>query len=161
MRYILLFCFALAGCVSPDGGRDVCGIRNSRYISNVDNIGVGAQPSMDDFTALRAYGISNIVCYNHKSEKSSAGITVHCFYISTWRQIVGGHKLQSLFVDSIDQITPGTFIHCSHGANRSGSMYIIMMQHYGYPKDQAIALANRYGWNTSFIGLKKFVNDFK
>lgn len=157
----LSICVALTGCASPDGGRGVCGIRNSRYISQADNIGVGAQPSMDDFTALLAYGITNVVCYNHKSEKVPEGMTVHCFYISTWRQIAGGPKLQALFVDSIDCITPGTFIHCTHGANRSGSMYIIMMEHYGYPRGQAIALADKYGWNTSFRGLKKFVYDFK
>lgn len=160
MRYILLLCFALAGCASPDGGRDVAGLRNSRWVDKSKSIGVSAQPKLYEFLNL-PYSISNIICFNHRSEKlpSRMVATVHCHYISTWRQIFGGPKLKAIFEQAMSEVTPGTLIHCTHGANRSGDMYIRLLMAQGTSKADAIVMANKYGWKTSFHGLVKDIKD--
>ncbi len=158
MKYILLLLLCVTGCASPNGGRDVQGIRNSRWVVK-DSIGVSAQPSMDEFSACFVYGISNVICFNHRSEKLPSGMVSHCHYISTWRQIVGGPKLKAIFEQAMSEVKPGTLIHCTHGANRSGDFYIRLLIAHGMSKDDAIALADKYGWQSSFHGLIKDIKD--
>lgn len=154
---LLLALTLLAGCASPDGGRDVWGIRNSRWVSRRDAIAVSAQPSFADFAGLQSRGVSNVICFNHRSEVVPAGMTVHCHYISTLRQIFGGRAMADQYASALAEVTPGTIAHCTHGANRSGAFYIALIMRDGVPKAEAIALANRYDYGTSFWGTKAWV----
>lgn len=157
---LLLALTLLAGCASPDGGRDVWGIRNSRWVSRRDAIAVSAQPSFEDFAGLQSRGVSNVICFNHRSEVVP-GMTVHCYYISTLRQIFGGQAMADQYAAALAEVTPGTIVHCTHGANRSGAFYIALLMRDGMPKDEAIALANRYGYASSFPGTKRWVRNLK
>ena len=153
---ILALCL-LTGCASPDGGRDVAGIRNSRWVDKAAMVAVSSEPNWQQLLTLQSVGFTNVICFDHRKFVVPLEMKVHCFYISTWRQIVGGKKLDKAFEDALAVMGPNTLVFCRHGANRSGTFYIVLLMRQGFTKEQAIAMADVYDWDSSFCGLKSYV----
>lgn len=151
--------FCLTGCASPDGGRDVCGIRNSRYVPGLVNVAVNSKPSEADLLCLKAAGLTNLVCFIRPHYKHiPEGMTLHQHPISFLMQVFGGKRMDRAYAAALAEVTPGTDLFCRHGANRSGAAYVALLMRSGLSKADAIALANRYGYGSSFWGTKDWVN---
>jgi protein-tyrosine phosphatase len=74
--------------------------------------------------------------------------------ISTWAQVFGpvGAKLRT----GEAAITNGCFVHCTHGANRTGTVLMLYRHDHGWTKESAESEANALGWGTSFPALKSY-----
>lgn len=149
----LLLCL-LSGCIPLPAQN---GIPNFAWVDQSRGICRGGQPNPAQFAWLVAQGVTNDVKLN-TGKDVAPGMTVKAFPISTWRQIFGGKALAAKLDAAEKAIGPGTLIHCTAGKNRTGSAIIAFrVKGCAWGKPEAIAEANRYGWQSSFPGLKAYV----
>lgn len=152
----------LAGCVSPDGGRAVCNIQNSRFVPGMINVAVNSKPSEADLICLKAAGFTDLICFIRPHYKHiPEGMTLHQHPISFLMQVFGGKRMDRIYAAALAEVGPNTDIFCQHGANRSGAFYYKLLRLQGFTHEEAIVLANRYGYGTSFWGTKRWVRNLK
>lgn len=145
----------------------LAGCATRAAINGIPNFGTvepgiyrGGQPEAWAWGYLRALGVSNVVKLNLESEGSdtgakACGMRVAYVPISTSQQLLGPMQYQVWIAST--NICPGTFIHCTHGRNRTGTVIgAWRVWHCGWTKAQARAEMGRYGWGDSLPGLKWF-----
>ena len=87
-----------------------------------------------------------------------SGLIVQPFPITTSQQIWGPVAPQ--LYAALEAITPGTFIHCELGENRTGTLVILYrMKALGWAKELAVAEADRFDWRWSLPALHLFVEE--
>lgn len=147
----LLFC----GCATAPPAARV-----PRLAQVADGIWCGGQPK--DAGAWRylreTLGLTNCVKLNCDWEASDerSGMAVRHFPITPWQQWFGpvGPQVEGAAL----HLKPGTFLHCTHGANRTRTVVIVYrVRQCGWSVDKAIDEAKYYGWGNSGPALKKFV----
>lgn len=161
MRYIIALILCLVfGCASDPVTH---GVPNLAEVE--PGIWRGGQPSLSGWTYLKGVGVSNVVKLNVESEGSDAsakalGFRVAYIPITTQQQMIGPVRPQLEL--ALKEIHPGTFVHCTHGVNRTGTLIILYrIKVDGWIKPGAIAEADSFGWDSSFHALKDFVEDLK
>lgn len=139
------------------------GVPNLRQVG--PGVWRGGQPTYAGFEYLKSIGVSNVVKLNTESEGSDIPALVlkmnlYAFPITTGQQIVG--PVSNQIMRAVSRIGPGSFVHCEHGVNRTGTAIMVYrVMHDGWTKVDAQKEGDDYGWQTSFHALKEFWEDWK
>ena len=120
----------------------------------------GAQPvASEDWQFLKDLGVEQVIKLNEDSEGSDdgaldLGMILYKCPISALSQAVPGIVTPDWFQDAVGFISPGTFIHCEHGQDRTGlvvALYRFWEQKW--PKSLAEAEMIRHGFHKLLFGL--------
>jgi hypothetical protein len=134
------------------------GIPNFRWVCMEDSICAGGEPGPEGFAWLLEHGITNVVKLNSGHE-IPAGMNVTQLEVTAWEQMFGGKEMAAkLDAAALLALMPATFVHCTHGANRTGAVILrrrIAMD--GWSLEAAFIEADDHGWESSWPGLKAYV----
>lgn len=148
-----------------------CATTSQNYDHGVPNLaqveeGVwrGGQPTAEGWAYLRSLGVTNTIKLNPVSEGSddlalSNGIQVLYFPITTIQQTLDEPKEETVY-DAALSITNGTFVHCTHGEDRTGlvvGVYQVRVRHW--TKEAAYKEMMDHGFHPSLLGLYRFWRD--
>lgn len=128
----------------------LCGCASQQTIHGIPNFADvepglyrGGQPTAAGWEYLESIGVSNVIKLNQDSEASDSmalrlGMTVRKAPISMWQQTMGEPPASQLrrVIEWMD--APGTFVHCSHGQDRTGLVVAMYRVHFdGWSRRQA------------------------
>jgi hypothetical protein len=151
-----LLLIVLTGCVHTQPTQN--GIVNYGVVDEARGIYRGGDPSPAGWEYLRLHGVTNVVKLNTGGRDSSQPTNEWqiCYCpISTWQQFAGGKTLDRALLAAEGKIQDGTYIHCTHGKNRTGTLIgIWRLKSCHYTKEQSMEEMRKYGWADSFPGLK-------
>jgi hypothetical protein len=140
-------------------------IPNFFQLDDAPDIYRGGQPTRpDDWACLQSIGIHQIIKLNegnHSEPRMLQSPTWSLFLspISTGEQIFTEPDLESLR-DVVGFIEPFTFIHCTHGQDRTGlvvGLYRVLRQ--GWLKSKAYDEMLAHGFHPELLGLVKAWED--
>lgn len=123
----------------------------------------GGQPmGKEDFDSLRSLGITRIIKLNFENDtdESLHGFEVIRCEISLAQQLIQRPR-RGEFSKAVTSITPGTFVHCEHGQDRTGLVigaYRVWYQNW--TKDDAFAEMLANGFHPMLLGLTAFFDEF-
>ncbi len=154
MKWILLIPL-LVGCTA---GNVTHGIPNFAVVK--PGIYRGGQPNANGWSYLKSLGVANVVKLNPEYEGSdelaqALGMTIYVCPI-TIEQQMGLHQLWAATVDAdvCYMLHPNTFVHCSHGQDRTGlivACYRLMVD--GWSKADAEKEMLAHGFHKELRGL--------
>ncbi len=129
-----------------------------------DDLYRGAQPTAEGIAALSASGVKTIVNfrYAHSDRDEIGDLDVQYEHIPLFVSIVNDDDaLRFLYIVTNPERVP-VFIHCQHGADRTGVMsavYRIVVQ--GWSKEAAIQEMTEggYGYHSIFQNLIRFLEE--
>lgn len=121
----------------------------------------GGQPSAGGWCWLKNSGITKIVKLNLEGDASdssgvSLGMTQTYCPIDLADQIIFKPDYSTVMA-AVNAIQPGTFVHCTHGQDRTGLVigcYRVLKQ--GWTKDAAWAEMLQHGFHPELLGLTLF-----
>ncbi len=111
------------GCATPGPNADGNTIPHFAWVE--PGIARGGQPVTDaDWAWLVSHGLTNDLKLNTGEEGRDggalkAGMTMHYHPIDTMQQLTDGPNDKD-FRQAVSEVTPGTFVHCEHGRERTG-----------------------------------------
>lgn len=151
----------LIGCAS---GPTFHGIPNFAVVvaptNGIPGIYRGGEPDVEGNAYLASLGVTRQIKLN--SEADTFGTTnsfeVVRVEINTWEQIFG-FGLDTKIKKAAEVMTPGSFVHCEFGRNRTGTVVGYFRVKEGWTKERALIEMNTYGWGDSLPGLKWFWYD--
>lgn len=135
------------------------GVPNLRVVDKDLGILGGGQPTAEGWRWLRAEGITNVVKLNQETAIDSDGLAqqygmvVHRFPIGTRQQVFG---MPLVATNAAAAITPGTFVHCKHGQDRTGLVVALYRLNHGWTKEDAEGEMLRLGFHKQLGGLWRF-----
>jgi tyrosine-protein phosphatase SIW14 len=160
---IILLPLLLFSCSTPPS--DPVVVPNLRIVSPANAIFRGGQPTTPQaWATLVTLGVSNVVKLNYESEGSDSeatqlGLKVYRFPMDLEHQIL--EKPDPLLVsNAVAAISPGSFVHCEHGQDRTGvviACYRVWHDHW--PKSQASLEMQTNGFHSFLLGLADFWED--
>lgn len=117
----------------------------------------GGQPTTEGWKYLASIGIRQDIKLNTESEGSdeeamSLGIQIRRFPITLCQQTIGKPKFDDLWL-SVQSIGPGTFVHCSHGQDRTGLIIGAYRVFNGWDKNRAFSEMMDHGFHPLLRGL--------
>lgn len=151
MKYFLqaVLLILASGCATQPTKH---GIPNFGVVSSKDRIFRGGQPTTEGALWLLEAGVTNEVKLNESQGRCC--LNVQRFPITTANQI-WGTALNNIVPRAAAAIRPGTFVHCSHGKNRTGTVIgYYRLTHDGWSTKAARKEMAFYGWGDSLPGLK-------
>lgn len=130
-------------------------IPNFRPVGN--GVYRGGQPTAAGWGYLRSIGVTNVVKLNEDSEGSDGyaerlGMTVNRFPISIIQQTIGEPCLCEVLT-AVGCIKPGTYVHCSHGQDRTGLVIALYRVRCGWSRKDAEKEMLDDGFHTWLRGL--------
>lgn len=133
----------------------LCGCSSTKWTEGVPNLaqvdpGVwrGGQPTPSGWKYLATLGLTNELKLNEGPLVLAHGTYVP---ITTEEQIFGPVNQTKV---TTKLISPGTFIHCEHGQDRTGLVVAVYrVQHDGWTKEQAEKEMLNHGFHKSLGGL--------
>lgn len=122
----------------------------------------GGQPSEEGFRRLQEMGIKKVIKLNEDSEGSDDpailhGMTVEKYPINTFEQLI--HTRQAQVNSAVCEIEPNTYIHCTHGEDRTGVVCYFYRRQEGWSKDKACTEMMNHGFHKSLHGLWELVEE--
>lgn len=174
---LLLVAILLAGLLSPAAARsgepadrpanwatkiDCPGLPNLHKVG--DGLYRGAQPTAEGIKELEKMGVKTIVCL--RSGKADQGIVAGSNLVledipmNAW-DVKEDYVVRFLNV-VVDKDRQPVFVHCQHGADRTGTMcaaYRVVID--GWTKQQAIDEMTKGGFNfhSIWVNLPKFIEN--
>jgi protein tyrosine phosphatase (PTP) superfamily phosphohydrolase (DUF442 family) len=140
---------------------DVAGVENFAKISDV--LYRGAQPTPEGFAQLKKMGIKTVVNLrsfsSDRSELKGTELQYVHIYCKAWHP-EDEDVIKFLKVIKDPNNHP-VFVHCLHGADRTGMMvasYRIMEQ--GWPVDEAAKETHNFGFHKVFGDIQKYLKNF-
>jgi protein tyrosine/serine phosphatase len=141
--------------------KDVPGVDNFAKIS--DGLYRGAQPTKEGFAELKKMGIKTVVnlrsFHSDRDEMKGTGLQYLHIYCKAWHpEDEDVLKFLKLINDPANQ---PVFVHCQHGADRTGMMvasYRIIEQ--GWNPDDAAKETHNFGFHKMFKDIQKYLKDF-
>ena len=123
----------------------------------------GGQPDAAGWSYLRSLGVTNVVKLNAAAEGSDAdavklGMRVVAIPLplDTVEALLKEPKLADIRA-ATDAIKPGTFVHCSHGQDRTGLVVgAYRVWRCGWEKSAAYEEMLKLGFHPSMVGLERF-----
>jgi tyrosine-protein phosphatase SIW14 len=148
---IALLALLASGCVSMPMTH---GIPNFAEVE--PGIFRGGQPTPEGWSYLAAAGVSNVVKLNLEGEaKDPSSARFIYIPIDIVQQTIGPVRDYQIS-SAIANIRPGTFIHCSHGQDRTGLVIACYRLSRGWTKPDAAAEMLAHGFHKSLHGLWEF-----
>jgi tyrosine-protein phosphatase SIW14 len=155
--FILLCALIFSGCATH-ARPTVHGIDNFGEVA--PGIYRGGQPNAAGWYFLKTLGVTNVVKLNPDEEGSdpARAFNVQSFPVTLAQQLgLPGAKLERTVNGAVNAIQPGTFIHCTHGQDRTG----LVVGEYrrrvcGWSKSAARQEMHAYGFHPELIGLELF-----
>jgi protein tyrosine/serine phosphatase len=158
--WILVAILALAATNTPPWAvsLDKPGCPNLHKVT--DNLYRGAQPTEEGFRQLKAMGVKTVVNLRgfHSDDGKLHGLRVEHIRFQTWHP-ENDDIVKFLQIISDTNATP-IFVHCQHGADRTGTMCAIYrMTAQGWTKEQAIEEMTRggFGYHTMWKNLIEYL----
>lgn len=146
----------VTGCASQHIKPPVHGIDNFGEVA--PGIYRGGQPNADGWYFLKTLGVTNVIKLNTGSEglDPKGAFKVQQFPIPLTDQLIF-EPSKNLVANAVYAIGPNTFIHCSHGQDRTG----LIIGEYrvrvcGWTKAAARAEMMAYGFHPLLFGLERF-----
>jgi protein tyrosine/serine phosphatase len=131
-----------------------------------DTLYRGAQPSAAGFRALRKMGVKTVVSLRqyHSDEKLLSGTGLNYFNIPISASDPHKADFQKFLDIAIDPQMQPVFVHCQHGADRTGTavaLYRIKVQ--GWDREEAIRELREggYGYHKIFKDIIRFIKEFE
>jgi protein tyrosine/serine phosphatase len=125
----------------------------------------GAQPTKEGFKKLKEMGVKTVVnlrsFHSDRSELKGLGMNYEHIYMKAWHP--ERHEVIRFFKIVTDKNKIPVFVHCQHGADRTGTMvalYRIVIQ--GWTKEAAIREMTQggFGYHSVWKDLIKFIQGF-
>lgn len=141
---------------------DVPALPNLHKVS--DTLYRGAQPSEEGIETLAKMGVKTIVnlrlLHSDRKKAEQLGLNYEHIRVETWDPD-SPEVVRFLKVVADPNLAP-VFVHCKHGADRTGTMcaiYRVLFQ--GWTKEQAISEMTKGGFNfhSTWQNLVKYVNN--
>ena len=143
-----------------------CATRSGQAVPNLaivaPGIYRGGQPTAEGWQTLVALGVTNVVKLNtgNDADAERLGLVVHRFPISGWEQMCAGVPQDRLDA-ACDLLTPGTYVHCLHGQDRTGLVVASYRVRSGWSHKEAEAEMLRLGFHPLLVGLWQTWRDGK
>lgn len=117
----------------------------------------GGEPTPEGNAYLKSLGVTRQVKLDISPQLKVQSPKFQIVYIpiSTGEQIFG-FGLDRDIPKAAAAIVPGTFVHCTYGKNRTGTVIGYYLVMHGATKAQATHEMLHYGWGDSLPGLKWF-----
>jgi tyrosine-protein phosphatase SIW14 len=153
--FLLSISFVLCGCATS-------------HLPNFSQVepGVyrGGQPDAMGWAELKAMGVTEDLKLNSVNEASDDGaipngIWLHYYPIDLYHQTLA-EPSDWILNNAVNKIARGTYIHCSHGQDRTGlivGLYRIWVEHWSKPK--AYAEMRAHGFHPLLFGLSRAWDD--
>lgn len=130
-----------------------------------DGIYRGGQPDVDGFSYLKELGITQVVKLNmdyEGNDDAALGMGMELFKNPIWlgQQVFTGPDVDSLR-DVVAFIKAPSFIHCTHGIDRTGLIVAIYRLTQGWKKEDAQKEMLDLGFHKMLVGLWDCWKDFE
>lgn len=140
----------LAGCATA---KLTNGVPN---LSQVDaGVWRGGEPTAAGWAWLWSQGVSNVVMLDEWCESKGApghGMVVKYLPVTMLEQMATRPK-DDVVREAVRQLTPGTFVHCLHGNDRTGLVVGCYRLKQGWSKDKAWREMLANGFHVELQGL--------
>lgn len=118
----------------------------------------GGQPSPEGWAWLKSQGITRVVKLNPFREASDDGsgmAVTYSFPVSIEEQInpLEGKRVLGLCSAAALEVVPDTFVHCSHGQDRTGLVIGLYRLRQGWTKGAAWDEMRAHGFHPELLGL--------
>ena len=142
---------------------DVPGVPNFHKVD--EHIYRGAQPRGPGFAGLAEMGIKTVIDLRGEHTEESAVQTAGMRYIRLpWREFKAPTDSQIAAVLTLlnDSSTWPVFVHCSRGADRTGTaIACYRIAHDGWSSQTALAEAKSYGMSSLEAGMQRYILRFE
>ncbi len=140
---------------------DIKGLKNFAKVS--DSLYRGQQPTAEGFRELKKMGIKTVLSLRafHSDRSMLKGLGMHYkrMGIYTW-DFKDDYVVNFLKLVTNPEYQP-VFIHCQHGADRTGTMCAIYRCAVeGWNMNDAIKEMHNFGFHMVWSNLKKYLNSF-
>ena len=141
---------------------DKSGLPNLHKVS--DALYRGAQPTEEGYAALKAMGVKTVVCLRESRSNDDAvrQAALEPIHISSDAWDLKPDEVAAFLKVATDPARQPVFVHCRHGADRTGTMcaaYRIAVQ--GWTKGEALLEMTRggFGFHSNFENLVEFLEN--
>ncbi|MHC4638501.1 MAG: fused DSP-PTPase phosphatase/NAD kinase-like protein [Planctomycetota bacterium] len=147
---------------NPARALELPGLGNCYKVS--ENLYRGAQPTREGFRQLKALGIKTVInlrsFHSDRDDISGIGLAYEHIYMKAWHA-EAKEIIRFLKIVTDPNKTP-VFVHCQHGADRTGTMcaiYRIAVE--GWPKEKAIEEMTEgpYGFHEIWSNLINYITN--
>lgn len=158
---VLCLFFLWLSCIwGAEPRHDLAGLKNFAQVS--ETLYRGAQPEKEGFILLRGMGIRTVVNLRaeHDDRSLLKGLQFNYVHIpvNTWN--ITDESVIAFLKVIADPLLQPVFVHCQHGADRTGMMvavYRIYVQ--GWKKPEAIEELKAFGFWDGWVNIKKFLRE--
>lgn len=137
---------------------DIPGLSNFAKVS--DDVYRGAQPEPLGFAALKKMGIKTIVNLRdfHSDEKLIKGMGFYYVSIPMIANNIGDAQAVAFLKVIIDPKYKPYFVHCQHGADRTGTMIALYRMYVQeWPRQKVLGELSVYGFHEFFPNLRRYL----
>ena len=140
---------------------DIKGLSNFAKVSDV--LYRGAQPDQDGFAELKKLGIKTVINLrsNHSDIDDMKGLGLQYCFIPSDAGDIKEDKLAALLKATLNPANQPAFVHCAHGADRTGTMvavYRICFQNWS--RQDALNETSVFGRHTIYADIPKYIMGF-
>jgi protein tyrosine phosphatase (PTP) superfamily phosphohydrolase (DUF442 family) len=123
----------------------------------------GAQPTAEGMKRLKEMGIRTVVNLRqlHSDRDELKGLGLRCCHIRfvTWH--AEDEDVVKFLKVMADPANHPVFVHCQHGADRTGTMVAIYrVYEQGWPMEEALQELPRFGFHAIWTNLKTYLQKF-
>lgn len=162
----LLFPSAFVGCsATPRGVPTTEGIPNFGRVN--PTLFRGAQPDEAGMAGLQRLGVRTVINLRLASdtwpaEEASARAHGLTYVTAPLAGLSAPTPAQVSHILALIESSPApVFIHCQHGADRTGTIVACYrMQHDGWTVERAFAEAKQFGFSVFQFGMRRFIEAF-
>lgn len=130
-------------------------------VDDTQNVWRGSQPKVPEWNDLKVHGITHVVKLNEQTEgddlaATALGMDVLYRPINLCDQLIF-RPSKPFIVDAVNGIVPNTFVHCSHGEDRTGLVIgCWRVWRCGWTKEAAWKEMLDHGFHFELLGLSLF-----
>jgi len=128
----------------------------------------GAQPTAEGYRGLRDLGIRTVISFRHffgsRDEAEAAGLDYVSIpiYAAVGSSAPSPRQVEQFFDVVLDPARQPVFIHCRHGADRTGIMAALYrIECQGWTKAEAIEEMQAFGYHDIYRDLIGFVRGYE
>jgi protein tyrosine/serine phosphatase len=140
---------------------DLPGLKNFAKVSDI--LYRGEQPTKEGFAELKKMGVKTVVnlrSFNSdRDEMKGLGLQYVHIYCKAWHP--EDEDVVKFLQVMRDPKNHPVFIHCMHGADRTGMMNAVYrIYHQGWKNEEAAKELHNFGFHTLWTDIVKYLNKF-